>query len=119
MKRVKHTSTQGDRHRREYDQLKRQLRGIGYICLGSIVQRWMPCGKQECACHDDPAKRHGPYYQWTRKIQGRTQSRMIPEWLIQKYRAGMRNHRRVDQILERMREVSLRALEARTNHKKT
>lgn len=60
--------------------------------------------------------RHGPYYQWTRKVQGKTQSRMIPESLIQSYRAAVRNHRRIDQLLTRMREVSLRALEAGKNH---
>ena len=112
MKQVKRTSTGEQSHRREYEQLKRQLRGIGYICLGSIVQRWVACGKEACACHHDPAKRHGPYYQWTRKIRGRTQSRLIPESLIRQYREGMRNHRRVDRILERMREISLRAIEA-------
>jgi len=111
-------SDRQERSRRKYEQLKQRLLGIGPICLGSIVRRWMSCGKKECVCHDDPDKGHGPYYQWTRKIRSRTESRMIPEALIRLYREGIRNHRRVDQILELMREVSLRAFDAQKKSSK-
>ncbi len=100
------------RYRQEYQRLKRQLETLGYVCLGSITRRWITCGNPACACHRDPNRRHGPYYQWTRKIGGRTETRMLDESLLRLYQEGIRNHRRLDAILEKMREVSLAAFEA-------
>lgn len=100
------------RYRQEYQRLKRQLQALGYVCLGSITRRWITCGNQACACHRDPDRRHGPYYQWTRKIGGRTQTRMLDESLVRLYQEGIRNHHRLDAILDKMREVSLAAFEA-------
>ena len=102
------------RYRREYERLKQRLRRIGYICLGSIAKRWLPCGKTSCVCHRDLRRRHGPYYYWTRKVRGRTESRMLSESIVRLYRDGIRNHRRLDPIIEKMREVSLLAFRAAT-----
>lgn len=100
------------RYRREYEHLKRQLRSVGYICLGSVTQRWLTCGTPSCACHRDPERRHGPYYQWTRKVNGRTEARMLDESLVRLYKEGIRNHQRLDAIVKKMQEVSLAAFEA-------
>lgn len=100
------------RYRREYERLKRQLRRVGYICLGSVAQRWLTCGTPSCACHADPKRRHGPYYQWTRKVNGRTEARMLDESLVRLYQEGIRNHQRLNAIVKKMQEVSLAAFEA-------
>lgn len=117
---VKHTRSRNGRtpaealrrYRQEYEHVKQQLRSVGYICLGSITQRWLTCGTLSCICHRDPTRRHGPYYQWTRKVNGRTQARMLDESLIRLYQEGIRNHQRLDAILQKMQEVSLKAFEA-------
>ena len=57
-----------------YRQLKTTLQGIGYFRRGTLVKRFMVCGKPNCACHGTPPRLHGPYYQWTRKIRGKTRS---------------------------------------------
>ncbi len=100
------------RCRREYERLKKQLRRMGFVCLGSITKRWLPCGKSSCVCHRDRRRRHGPYYYWTRKLAGRTEGRMLPESLVRLYREGIQNHRRLDVIIKKMREVSLLAFQA-------
>jgi hypothetical protein len=100
------------RHEKTYQGLKEKVREIGYICQGSITKRYLCCGKPACACQKDPAKRHGPYYYWTRKVAGKTQSRMLPPTIVGLYRQGIRNHRRLEGILKKMQEVSLQAFEA-------
>lgn len=100
------------RYQQEYQRLKRHLEDVGYICLGSITQRWMTCGTPSCACHRDPKRRHGPYYQWTRKVGGRTEARWLDDSLVQLYQEGIRNHQRLDAIVEKMRAVSLNAFGA-------
>ena len=95
-----------------YDQLKEEVRQLGYICQGTITKRTLPCGKPSCACHQDPRKRHGPYVYWTRKVRGRTETRMVPPSLVTLYREGIRNHRRLEVLIRRMQKVSLQAFEA-------
>ena len=44
---------------------------------GSVSERYMKCGKPECACRKDSSARHGPYYSLTRGVGGKTQSRFL------------------------------------------
>ena len=127
MRNVKHTRSTDARtraealrrYRQEYARLKRQLRSVGYICLGSVAQRWLTCGRPACACHHDPTHRHGPYYQWTRKVNGRTESRWLDESLVRLYQEGIQNHQRLDAIVQQMQELSLQAFEAAKIHPKS
>jgi hypothetical protein len=120
MKTVKHTRSANEgailetlrRYRQEYERLKRQLRSVGYICLGSVSQRWLTCGTSSCACHFDPKRRPGPYYQWTRKVNGRTEARMLDASLVRLYQEGIQNHQRLAAIVKKMQAVSLTAFEA-------
>mgnify|MGYP001566166812 CR=1 FL=1 len=100
------------RYDRPYERLKAKLRDLGYVCVGSITRRWLTCGKPSCACHRHQARRHGPYYYWTRKIAERTESRMLDESIIHLYKEGIRNHRNLDTLIKKMREVSLSAFDA-------
>jgi hypothetical protein len=92
--------------------LKAEIRNLGFICQGSITERYLTCGKPACACHKDPARRHGPYYHWTRKVRGRTQGRMLPRDVVPLYREGIRSYRRLERILDKMKDLSLSAFEA-------
>jgi hypothetical protein len=47
----------------EYEAIKARIHDIGFICTGSVIERWMVCGKSNCRCMSDPDERHGPYYQ--------------------------------------------------------
>lgn len=100
------------RYRRQYDQLKAKLSDLGYVCVGSIARSWLKCGKPSCICHRDPARRHGPYFYWTRKVSGRTQSRMLDESLVRLYEEGIRSHHKLNALIENMRELSLLAFQA-------
>lgn len=46
---------------------------------GSLTARLVKCSRPGCPCRDRPEARHGPYYSLTRSIDGRTQSRLVPE----------------------------------------
>ena len=101
-----------------YRVLKRSVANLGHIRRGSVVRRFMPCGKPGCCCQAAPPQLHGPYYQWTRKVGGKTEARMLSESLVRLYREGIRNHRRLDAILEQMRKISLLAFDAAKIHPK-
>jgi hypothetical protein len=53
--------------------------------------------------------RHGPYYQYTRKLAGKTLTRRLDPEQAQAYREWIANHRRLDELLARMDELSRQA----------
>jgi hypothetical protein len=100
--------TQLERLRRDYEQLRSGLNQIGYLLQGSVTERRLPCGKTACACTTDIEARHGPYRQWTRKRQGRTVSTYLTPEQAALCRQWIQNNRRLEQIVSRMRKLSLR-----------
>ena len=94
-----------------YEMLKKLVADIGFIRRGSVVRRFMPCGKPGCRCQGTPPRLHGPYYQWTRKVRGKTVTvRLSPEEaaLMQKWIA---NGRQLDKLVSRMETLSLQVTE--------
>ena len=91
-----------------YEALKREVATVPPIRRGSLVRRFMPCGKAGCRCQASRPELHGPYYQWTRKVRGKTatvrvtpaQAKLLEEWI--------HNGRRLDRILRQMETVSKR-----------
>ena len=96
-------------YRREYVRLKTRLREIGFICEGTLVERWMQCGKPNCACATDRASQHGPYYQLSWKEKGKTVSRRLPAEHATLYRQWIANRQRLQSIIQQMHGVSQKA----------
>jgi len=91
-----------------YQRLQRALSRIGYFRRGTLLTRFMPCGKPGCACQDSPPRLHGPYYQWTRKVGGKTvtvrltreQAELLADWIATGHE--------LDKIIAQMERLSLR-----------
>jgi hypothetical protein len=97
-----------------YGRLKQSLVGIGFIFPGSIVRRFMPCGKPSCRCATDVNKRHGPYYEWTRKLKGKTATVRLTAKQARHYENWIRNRRKLKKVLMRMQAVSIQAAQTQT-----
>ena len=94
-----------------YRQLQRALSHIGYFRRGTLLKRFMACGKPGCACQASPPRLHGPYYQWTRKVEGKTVTvRLTPEQ-ADLMAAWIATGRELDRILRQMERLSLRVTE--------
>lgn len=102
---------QGDEARRIAEELAAIARS-GQLLPGSIAERRMVCGRANCACHEDPERRHGPYYQWTRKVARKTVGRFLSADQREDYEVWIRNDRRVHELLRRLEELGIEALEA-------
>ena len=72
-------ATRLESYERRYRALAVELTNIGFISPGSLVARETSCGKPGCRCQADPPRRHGPYYQWSRAVAGKTLSRRLNE----------------------------------------
>ena len=94
-----------------FDGLKRSISDLGPLRRGSVVKRFMPCGKPGCRCQAIPPQLHGPYYQWTRKIRGKTVTVRLTEQEAQRIREWIDNGRQLDRIVTKMEKLSLRITE--------
>ncbi|MGH9185116.1 MAG: DUF6788 family protein [Acidimicrobiales bacterium] len=99
-----------ERRQSDYDAVKARVAEIGFVCEGSLVERYTTCNKPGCRCAD-PARRHGPYWQLSWKEGGRTVSRLLPAEEAALYREWIANRRRLEALLAEMRRLSRQATE--------
>ncbi|MCK9342076.1 MAG: DUF6788 family protein [Bacteroidales bacterium] len=89
-----------------------QLKDVGFVWPGSLVSRYLTCGKANCACHKDPAFRHGPYLYWSTKVGGKTVSKSVSGSDAKIVQQWIANRIELESIIEQMKEVSQDAFEA-------
>ena len=95
----------------EYQKLIDQLKQTGYISTGSITTVYRKCGKSYCYCAKDKEAVHGPYNVWTRKVKGKTVTRNITDNQVELCRECIQNLRKLEGILEKMKDLSVRHIE--------
>ena len=93
----------------QYKAVKAQIEQIGYVMQGSVVRRTKRCGRPGCRCQLGPEYEHGPYYQWTRKIQGKTVTTVLTPAEARLYKKWLRNERRLRRLIAKMYRISTRA----------
>lgn len=98
--------TQAQRFR----QARRELLQLEYFLKGTVLKRTMKCGRPQCACHHDPAKRHGPYFEWTYKANGKTVNVKLTAESAPLYKAATRQQRKLKAVLARLERLSRTAL---------
>jgi len=107
----------------EYRRIKDRIQEeVGFICEGSLLERWTLCGKPNCCCRTDDTNRHGPYYQLSWKEKGKTVSRRLSEQEAKLYRELIKNRRLLESTLQEMHRVSRQATPSllhRSEHSKT
>lgn len=91
---------------RRYQACRKQLLEVGLIASGSLIQRYTVCANTGCHCHHDPPQRHGPYWQYTRKVDGKTVTARLTSQQSTSYREWIDNRRQLDQIIAEMDQLS-------------
>jgi hypothetical protein len=93
-----------------YVDLTRTLAQIGFVWPGTVQRQMLTCGKPQCACHKDLEARHGPYYYWTSKKNGKTISKKLSREEAEILESWIINRRTIDATVKRMMRVSEHAL---------
>ena len=99
--------------RRAQAAIARRLGEAGFALPGSLLERSMTCGKATCRCHGDPPRLHGPYFQWTRKIDGKTVTRNLDAGEMASYGPWFTNARRIRDLVTELEALSLTIVERR------
>jgi hypothetical protein len=90
--------------------LKQEIVQLDYFCKGTVLKRMMKCGHKQCACHRDPAKRHGPYLECTYKVHNKTVNLKLYPEVAPLYRAAIQQYRKLKSLLGRLERLSRTAL---------
>ncbi len=78
---------------------------------GTLTVRSYACGKPACRCHGDPPALHGPYAEWTRKINGRTVTRRLTMAEAADWQPLFDNARKIRALLAELQELTLQIVD--------
>jgi hypothetical protein len=98
--------------RRVKDRIVAQLAASDFALPGTILERRICCKKPGCRCMREPPELHGPYYQWTRKLNGKTVTRLLTSEQKQRYEAWFENAKQIRSLLAELEALSLVVLES-------
>jgi hypothetical protein len=107
--------TTAEKQLEEYDRRHRELAAqiaeIGIVAAGSVTRRFTRCTSAGCRCNADPPTPHGPYWQWTAKVNGKTVTKRLTDREAQLYQEWIGNDRRIKTLLNQIRKVDAKATE--------
>lgn len=96
---------------REEDNHKRALVSevgqTGWFLRGSLLQVANRCGNPTCRCKAHPPQLHGPYWQWTRKVAGKTVTVRLTDAQAELVRAWIDNAKRIDQKVVELEQLNI------------
>ena len=105
------TNESVQRMKRRYTKLTAHMAKLGPVLQGTITERTIERDDPE---HPGEKKAYGPYFQWTWKRVGKTVTVNLSPRQAKAYQKAIDNHRKLENILGEMRELSLAILEQTT-----
>ena len=97
---------------RTLDRIVERLAATGFALPGTILERSICCKKPTCRCTADPPRLHGPYYQWTRKVNGKTLTRLLTTEQIDRYQPWFDNARQLRADVSELEALTLQIAES-------
>ena len=99
---------------RQRAEILHEVQGLGDMRRGSIVEQYLRCGKTPCCCQTPRHPGHGPYFAYTRKVQGKTQTRQLrPGPVLTKLAREVETYHRFRQLCDQLLAVNERLCEHR------
>jgi hypothetical protein len=89
-----------------------RLAAAGFALPGTLTVRAYACGKPNCGCHADPPRLHGPYAEWTRKIDGKTVTRRLTPAELADWQPLFDNAKKIRALLAELQDLTLEIIEA-------
>ena len=105
---VNHKNRMPSADDRGFEALKQQVLELSYVRPGSVVRRFMPCGNPGCRCMANRPQLHGPYYQWSYRVKGKTRTIRLTEEQAHSCERYVENHRQLRRLVRKMEQHSLK-----------
>jgi hypothetical protein len=89
-----------------------EIAALGPCLPGTLSARMLRCGNPRCRCRNtNQDQRHGPYLYWTRKIAGKTASKLLSPEQAQRYRPWLANNKRLHDLVRELETLAIQAAE--------
>lgn len=93
---------------RKINAIKTAINDLGPILPGSISQQFNVCGTPGCRCKDpDNPKKHGPYYQLSFTVQGKSSSLFISKKDIAEVKRRVKRFRKFKRLSAELAQASV------------
>ena len=92
--------------RRRTHELRREIASKALVASGTVHRRTKSCGRAACKCSNDVAARHGPYFEWTRRRDGRQALTVLTPQQAALLEEAIANRRRIEELLAQWEEVT-------------
>jgi hypothetical protein len=96
-----------DRLRERRDGLLKKLSAVKDFRPGSMGPRFRKCGKPYCHCARDGSKGHGPSWSLTRKVDGKTVTKIIPVAAVEQTQEQLDEFHRFTETVGKLVETSV------------
>lgn len=96
-----------DRLRERRDGLLKKLSTVKDFRPGSLGPRFRKCGKPYCHCARDGSKGHGPSWSLTRKVAGKTVTKIIPVSAVGQTQEQLDEFHRFNETVGRLVETNV------------
>ncbi len=91
---------------RRRNEIRKELADIGELRPGSLVARYRKCGKPNCHCAGEGERGHGPSWSLTRRVEGKTVTKVVPSSAVAQTKAQIAEYRRLRRLTAELVEVS-------------
>ena len=98
--------------------LRGRITEFDYMCSGNLRRRYAVCGTPNCRCKGRPPQPHGPYYYWSRLLDGKVVQRVLSPKQVEIVARGIKNYRKVRELLRRWQEETVREIEIQRDAKR-
>jgi hypothetical protein len=82
------------------ERIKAEIAALGPLRPGTLSRQYNVCGTPGCRCKDDPAHRHGPYYQLSYTWHGKSRSEFVREPEIARVEEQVRTYARLRTLVD-------------------
>jgi hypothetical protein len=104
--------------RERIDQIRKDLALIDMLCSGTLLKRMKTCGSPTCRCAQDPAARHGPYYEWGHMRAGKLVHRLVSPEQAELLEQAISNYRKLKKLLRSWEAESERLIDAQAGRQR-
>ncbi len=101
-----HTTRDPEGLEQRRNEIRAELSSMGDLRPGSLVGRYRKCGKANCHCATEAGGGHGPSWSLTRRVGGKTVTRIIPPSAVAQTQEQIAEYKRLRRLTQELVEVS-------------
>ena len=100
-------------------QVLEEFSQLGDLRRGSLVTRYIRCGKEGCHCHEAGESGHGPKHSLTYKEKGRTVTEYVDAEHLAQVKGQFSEHRRFLELCQQFLRINEQICRLRLQEKET